>query len=85
MGKSKKIGFNIAYRWQSDFYYESDLANGNVPAFHNLDAQVSYKLPKIRSGIRIGATNLLNQYYINALANPSIGGIYYVAIGYNIY
>jgi outer membrane receptor protein involved in Fe transport len=35
--------------------------------------------------IRFGANNLLNQYYITALANPSIGGMYYVSFGYNIF
>jgi outer membrane receptor protein involved in Fe transport len=50
-----------------------------------LDAQVSYKLPKINSMLRLGANNLLNQYYITALANPSIGGLYYVSFGYNIF
>jgi hypothetical protein len=85
LGKGGRIGFSIAYRWQDAFYYESDLANGFVPAFHNLDAQVSYKFPEIKSLIRIGANNLLNQYYSNAIANPSMGGLYYVAFGYNIF
>jgi len=35
--------------------------------------------------VKVGANNLLNQYYITALANPSIGGLYYVSIGYNIF
>lgn len=85
MGKSKKVGFNIVYRWQEAFDYQSDLANGTVPAYQTLDAQISYKLPKIKSAIRFGATNLLNQYYITALANPSIGGLYYASFGYNIF
>ncbi len=85
MGKSKRVGFNFVYRFQSEFEYQSDLANGTVPSFQTLDAQISYKLPKVRSVVRIGANNLLNQYYITALANPSIGGLYYVSYGYNIF
>jgi len=85
MGKKKLIGFNVVYRWQSDFDYQSDLANGSVPAYQTLDAQISHRLPKIKSVIRLGANNLLNQYYITALANPSIGGLYYVSFGYNIF
>jgi outer membrane receptor protein involved in Fe transport len=85
MGKSKRIGFNVVYRWQSEFDYQSDLANGEVPAYKVLDAQISYKLPKMNSLVRFGANNLLNQYYITALANPSIGGLYYVSFGYNIF
>jgi outer membrane receptor for ferrienterochelin and colicin len=85
LGKGGRFGFSIAYRWQDTFYYESDMANGFVPAFHCLDAQVSYKFPEIKSVIRFGANNLLNQYYTNAIANPSMGGLYYVAFGYNIF
>jgi len=85
LGKGNRIGFSIAYRWSDTFYYESDLANGFVPAFHNLDAQVSYRFPSIKSVVRFGANNILNQYYTNAIANPSMGGLYYVAFGYNIF
>jgi hypothetical protein len=84
-GKGNKLGFTVAYRWQDAFFYESDMGNGTVPAFHNLDAQVSYRFPAIKSVVRLGATNLLNQYYTNAIANPSVGGLYYVAFGYNIF
>lgn len=82
--KDKRTAFNISYRWQDAFFYTSSLANGYVPAYHNVDAQVSYKFPAIKSVVRLGATNLLNQYYITAIANPSIGGVYYVAFAYNI-
>ncbi|MBK7374516.1 MAG: TonB-dependent receptor [Chitinophagaceae bacterium] len=85
-GPGKKLGFSVAWRWQDGFYYQGDFANGNLPAVHNLDAQVSLKLPKAnKSIIKIGATNLLNQYYYNAIGNSQIGGLYYVSFGYNIY
>lgn len=85
-GPGKRLGFSIAYRWQDGFYYQGDFANGNLPAVHNLDAQVSLKLPKAnKSVIKLGATNLLNQYYYNAIGNSRIGGLYYLSFGYNIY
>lgn len=85
LGAKKLVGFNVTYRWQTEFDYQSDLANGTVPAYQTMDAQISYRLTKIRSAIRLGASNLFNQYYITALANPSIGGIYYMSFGYNIF
>jgi outer membrane receptor protein involved in Fe transport len=85
IGKSKRLGFNMVYRWQAEVDYQSDLANGTVPAYHILDAQIGYKFPKVNSIIRLGANNLFNQYYITGLANPSIGGLYYVSFGYNIF
>ena len=85
-GPGKKLGFSVAYRWQDGFFYQGDFANGNLPAVHNLDAQISLKIPKAnKSIIKLGATNLLNQYYYNAIGNSQIGGLYYVSFGYNIY
>jgi outer membrane receptor protein involved in Fe transport len=84
-GPGKKFGFRINWRWQDGFVYESDFADGEIPAFHCMDAQVNYKFPEIKSMIKIGATNLLNQYYTNSLGNPFIGGLYYVSFGYNIF
>ncbi|MEO7049645.1 MAG: TonB-dependent receptor, partial [Ferruginibacter sp.] len=84
-GTDKRCGFNIAYRFQSSFYFQGDLANGNLPAVQTVDAQFSYKIPTTKSIIKIGANNLLNQYYYNAVGNSRIGGLYYVSFGYNIY
>lgn len=84
-GTQKRAGFNITYRWQDGFYFNGDFANGNVPAFHLLDAQVSYKLIGIKSVIKLGANNLLNQYYVNAIGNAQVGGLYYISFGYNLY
>jgi len=84
-GKNNRLGFNVAYRWQDEFYFEGDLANGTLPAVQTVDAQLSYKLPKTKSIIKFGANNLLNQYYYNAVGNSYVGGLYYVSFGYNIY
>lgn len=84
-GANKRYGFNIAYKWQDAFLYEEDFGNGKIEAVQTVDAQVSYKIPNSKSLLRIGANNLLNQYYRNAFGNPSIGGLYYVSYGYNIF
>ncbi|MEY4702733.1 MAG: hypothetical protein RIR96_630, partial [Bacteroidota bacterium] len=84
-GPAKKMSFQLSYRWQQGFLYEGDFATGNLPAVHTLDAQISMKLPKTHSMIRLGANNLLNSYYYNAIGNAQIGGLYYVSFGYNLY
>jgi outer membrane receptor protein involved in Fe transport len=84
-GKGKRLGFNVAYRWQDGFYFQGDLANGDVPSVQTVDAQFSIKLPSTKSVLKFGANNLLNQYYYNALGNSFVGGLYYVSFGYNIY
>jgi outer membrane receptor protein involved in Fe transport len=85
-GPGKRLGFNVAYRYQGAFLYQGDFATGNLPVVQTLDAQVNVKLPKAnKSIIKLGATNLLNQPYYNAIGNSQIGGLYYVSFGYNIY
>ncbi|MEO6669364.1 MAG: TonB-dependent receptor [Ferruginibacter sp.] len=84
-GKKKRFGFSIAYRWQDAFYFEGDLANGHLQPVTTLDAQFSIKLPKTKTIFKLGATNLLNQYYYNTIGNSNVGGLYYVSLGYNLY
>ncbi len=84
-GDKKRLGFNIAYRWQDAFYYQGDFANADLPAIHTVDAQFSVKLPSIKSLVKLGANNLLNQYYVNGAGNSIIGGLYYISFGYNVF
>ncbi|WP_298716654.1 TonB-dependent receptor [Chitinophaga sp.] len=76
----KNFGFNVVWRWQNTFYWESPLANGDVPAFSTVDAQVNYRIPKYKTTIKAGGSNLFNHRYIQYAAGPTIGGLYYAAI-----
>ncbi|MBP6431946.1 MAG: TonB-dependent receptor [Ferruginibacter sp.] len=84
-GFQKRLSASVGYRWQQGFYYQGDFANGQLPDVHVVDAQVSYKLPKTKSILKVGANNLLNQYYYNAIGNSQVGGLYYVSFGFNVY
>lgn len=75
----KNIGFNLTWKWQDAFLWESPLANGNIPAYRTLDAQTTFKLPKAHSTIKIGGTNILNKRFIQYAAGPTIGALYYVS------
>ena len=78
------VGFNFVWKWQDNVYYESTFATGTLPYFGWLDGQVSYRLTKTKSMIRVGGTNLLNKYYRTGFGNPYVGGLYYVSYAYNI-
>ncbi len=84
-GTDKRLGFNFSYRWTQSFTFQGDFANGTLPDVQTLDGQFSYKFPSTKSVLKIGASNLLNQYYYNAIGNSQVGGLYYVSFGYNIY
>jgi outer membrane receptor protein involved in Fe transport len=72
-------GMALNYKWQDAFVWQSSLATGTVPAYSTLDGQVSYELKSQPIELKLGATNLLNQYYYNFLAGPSVGGFYYLS------
>jgi hypothetical protein len=84
LGKNQAVGFNVVLRWQDAFQWDGELANGPVNAFTTIDAQVNYKFNAIKTTVKIGGTNITNHYYKNAYANPEIGGLYYVSVGYNL-
>lgn len=83
------IGFNVTFRqqpsfvWQSSFVNTPDVNATVVPAFSTLDAQVSKKIKSLKSIIKIGASNLLNTYYYTSYGNPSLGGQYYVSLTFD--
>lgn len=76
----KNVGFNIVWRWQDAFLWESPLVTGGIPAFSTIDAQVSYKLPKLHTSVKLGGANLLNYRHLEYAGGPTIGGLYYVAV-----
>ena len=80
---TKKLGFNVTYRWQQAFLWESSFGTGVIPEFGTLDAQVSYRIPEWKSIVKVGASNLLNERYTTSFGNPSLGGIYYVQITFD--
>jgi outer membrane receptor protein involved in Fe transport len=76
----KNIGFNVMYRWQDSFQWNSSFATGEVAAYGTIDAQVNYKIPKIKATIKVGGSNVTNHYFQTSFGNPKAGGIYYVAL-----
>ncbi len=79
----RNVGFNVVWRWQEAFFWESPLANGTVPAFNTLDAQFNVRIPAWKTTVKVGAANLFNRRYIQYAAGPTLGGLYYVAVTYD--
>ena len=77
------IGFNLSWHWQQSYLWQSDFGTSSIPAYNTLDAQVSLKLPKWSSVVKVGGANILNQYYATGLGNASIGGLYYVQVTFD--
>jgi len=79
----KNFGFNLAWRWSDSYFWQATFGDGDVPSYHTVDAQLSYSLPKFKSLIKIGATNVLGDEYFTAIGTGNIGSIYYASIVIN--
>ena len=75
----KNVGFNVAYRFSDDYYWEATFGDGLVPEFHVLDAQVNFRIPSLKSTLKVGGTNLLGEEYFTAYGTGNIGSMYYVS------
>lgn len=75
----KNFGFNAAWRWSDNYYWQATFGNGDIPAYNVLDAQLNYIVPSIKSSFKVGASNLLGDEYFTAIGTGSIGSIYYVS------
>lgn len=80
----KNLGFNLNYRWSDAYFWENTFADGDVPAFNVLDAQVNYAVPSIKSVFKIGGSNILAEEYFSAVGTGFVGSIYYISWGINL-
>ncbi|MCK4991218.1 MAG: hypothetical protein KAS29_12055, partial [Bacteroidales bacterium] len=77
------LGFSFNFHWQNGFLWESGFGAGDIPAFSTLDGHISYALPRIHTTLKLGASNMLNNYYTTSFGSAHIGGLYYLTITYN--
>jgi outer membrane receptor protein involved in Fe transport len=75
----ENFGFNIAYRYSDDYFWEATFGNGLVPEYHVVDAQINLRVPSFKSTFKAGATNLLGDEYFTAFGTGFIGSMYYVS------
>ncbi|MCZ2356320.1 MAG: TonB-dependent receptor [Bacteroidia bacterium] len=80
---AKNFGFAINYRWNDTYEFFDGFGRGMVPAYNVVDAQVSYRVPKINTNFRIGGTNILNNRHTEAYGSPTIGAMVYFQIIYD--
>jgi hypothetical protein len=79
----RNLGFAFNYHWQSGFLWQSGFGAGDIPAFSTLDGHLTYALPKIHTTLKLGASNMLNNYYTTSFGSAHIGGLYYITIEYS--
>jgi iron complex outermembrane recepter protein len=77
----KNFGFNVNYKWVQGFDYEgSPQFTGYVPWYEIVDAQVNYKIKRIHSTFKVGASNVLNNKKYTVYGGPRVGRMAYVSL-----
>ena len=75
----KNFGFNLSARWSDEYLWESSFADGMIDAATVIDAQVNYSIPKLKSTLKLGASNLGGKEYRQVLGAGLIGQQYFVS------
>ena len=75
----KNVGFNVNFRWQDAFLWQSAFYDGMVDARSVIDAQVNFRMPEWKSTLKIGGANLGGKEYFSAPGVGAIGSQYYVS------
>jgi len=79
-------GFSVAWHWQQAFDWYgtfTQLQPGEVKAYNLIDAQVSYRIPTIKTTVKIGASNLTNQKIVQAYGSPAVRGLYFISLTFD--
>ena len=76
----KNVGFNVVWKWQDTFLWESPLVTGVIPAYNTIDAQINLRLPSKKTTIKIGGADIFNYKYLQYAGGPTIGGLYYISL-----
>lgn len=79
----KNFGFNTNVRWNTEYLWQASFADGMVPENVVFDAQINYAIPKLKSVLKVGATNLFGKDYIQVIGAGAIGQQYFASITIN--
>ncbi len=73
------FGFNASIRWNSEYLWESTFADGMIESATVVDAQINYGLTKLKSLLKLGATNIGSKEYTQVLGAGAIGQQYFIS------
>ena len=88
-GNSKltdNLAFSVAWHWQAAFDWFGNFTAplpGRIQAYNLIDAQVSYRLPALKTIVKLGGSNLANKYVVQAYGSPAVGGLYYLSLNFD--
>ncbi len=75
----KNFGFNVNWRWNDVYLWQSSFADGFIPNRNIFDAQINLAVPGIKSIFKVGGSNIFGEEYVSAPGAGTIGAQYYVS------
>lgn len=75
----KNFGFNVNYRWTDSYFWQATFADGEIPSYSVLDAQINYAVPSLKSVFKVGGSNILGEEYFSAIGTGAVGSIFYAS------
>ena len=67
------FGFNVSGRWNNEYLWQSSMVDGMIDAATVIDAQINYNILKLKSTIKLGASNIGGKEYTQVLGAGLIG------------
>ncbi len=74
------FGFNVSARWMDGYRWVSPFVKGYIDERTVIDGQINYRIPSIKSKIKLGGTNLFGDEYLIAPGTGAIGKLYYLSL-----
>ncbi len=83
IGSTKDWAFNVTYKWIEGFLFEgSPQFTGFIDSYSLLDAQITKKISKSNTTIKLGASNLANNKVFQVYGGPRVGRLAYISLLY---
>ncbi len=79
----KNFGFNTNFRWSDRYFWESNFADGVVPSYSVIDAQINYRISFVKSVLKVGVNNITGNEYYTGIGTGFIGSQYYIGLSIN--
>ncbi|MBO3697622.1 TonB-dependent receptor domain-containing protein [Roseivirga sp. E12] len=80
---SRNFGAEFTWRSRTAFDWRSPFADGRVTGFSTFDVQLTFRVPRANSLIRIGGNNVTNNNQFNSYGGPEISAFYYVSFSFD--
>ena len=80
----ENLGFNLNFRWNDEYLWESTFADAIIEESTVIDLQVNYTVPKWNSTFKVGGVNIGGKEYMSAPGVGKIGSQYFVTWTMNL-